>query len=332
MSITNTEALTRVIEHREIFHDEMLALMRRIMSGEMSPVMIAALAMGLRVKKETVGEIAAAAQVMREFATPVPVADRTGLVDIVGTGGDSSHTFNISTASMFVAAAAGARVLIASRKADACAAVAAEINALGVPGSAEGFSGDVATEEGIAALVAEVQSRTDKLHILMNNAGRTWGAPLGEHPYDAWDKLLSLNVTGMFHLTQSLLPLLLAAKTDDDPARVINVGSVMGDIPKGTATYSYAVSKGAVHHMTRVLANDLAARRITVNAIAPGPFVSKMTAFALADEDGRRKSAAGVPLGRVGTPEDVAKNPDSFTGHYLAPLLKAKSIKAKTKK
>jgi anthranilate phosphoribosyltransferase len=110
MSITNTEALTRVIEHREIFHDEMLALMRRIMSGEMSPVMIAALSMGLRVKKETVGEIAAAAQVMREFATPVPVADRTGLVDIVGTGGDGSHTFNISTASMFVAAAGGARV------------------------------------------------------------------------------------------------------------------------------------------------------------------------------------------------------------------------------
>ena len=110
MPITNTEALTRVIEHREIFHDEMLALMRRIMSGEMSPVMIAALTMGLRVKKETIGEIAAAAQVMREFATPVPVADRTHLVDIVGTGGDSSHTFNISTASMFVAAAAGARV------------------------------------------------------------------------------------------------------------------------------------------------------------------------------------------------------------------------------
>jgi anthranilate phosphoribosyltransferase len=110
MAITNTEALTRVIEHREIFHDEMLALMRRIMSGEMSPVMIAALSIGLRVKKETIGEIAAAAQVMREFATPVVVADRTHLVDIVGTGGDSSHTFNISTASTFVAAAAGARV------------------------------------------------------------------------------------------------------------------------------------------------------------------------------------------------------------------------------
>ena len=109
-AMSNTEALTRVIDHREIFHDEMLALMRRIMGGEMSPVMIAAFAIGLRVKKETIGEIAAAAQVMREFATPVEVADRTHLVDIVGTGGDNSHTFNISTAATFVAAAAGARV------------------------------------------------------------------------------------------------------------------------------------------------------------------------------------------------------------------------------
>ena len=109
MPITNTEALTRVIEHREIFHDEMLALMRRIMSGEMSPVMMAGLLMGLRVKKETIGEITAAAQVMREFSTKVDVADCTHLVDIVGTGGDGSHTFNISTCSMFVAAAAGAR-------------------------------------------------------------------------------------------------------------------------------------------------------------------------------------------------------------------------------
>src|SRR6188474_1142201 len=110
MSITLQDALQRTIEHREIFHDEMLALMRRIMSGEATPVMIAALTVGLRVKKETVGEIAAAAQVMREFATKVDVPDRTNLVDIVGTGGDSAHTFNISTASMFVAAAAGARV------------------------------------------------------------------------------------------------------------------------------------------------------------------------------------------------------------------------------
>jgi anthranilate phosphoribosyltransferase len=110
MPITHQEALLRCIEHREIFHDEMLHLFRQIMSGEMSPVMVAALTMGLRVKKETIGEITAAAQVMREFSTKVPMADTTNLLDIVGTGGDGAHTFNISTASMFVAAAAGARV------------------------------------------------------------------------------------------------------------------------------------------------------------------------------------------------------------------------------
>ena len=110
MTINNLDALSRTIDHREIFHDEMLSLVRRIMSGEMSPVMMAALLVGLRVKKETIGEITAAAQVMREFSTKVLVADRTHLVDIVGTGGDGSHTFNISTCSMFVAAAAGARV------------------------------------------------------------------------------------------------------------------------------------------------------------------------------------------------------------------------------
>src|SRR5689334_3768844 len=110
MSITAQEALTRTIEHREIFHDEMLDLMRQIMSGQVSPVMIAAIIVGLRVKKETIGEITAAAQVMRELATRVPVKNPDGLVDIVGTGGDGAHTFNISTAAMFVCAAAGGRV------------------------------------------------------------------------------------------------------------------------------------------------------------------------------------------------------------------------------
>ena len=108
--ITPQEALLRTIEHREIFHDEMLHIMRQIMNGEWSPVMMAALITGLRVKKETIGEITAAAQVMREFSTKVNVADKTHLVDIVGTGGDGSNTFNISTCSMFVAAAAGAKV------------------------------------------------------------------------------------------------------------------------------------------------------------------------------------------------------------------------------
>ncbi|HRH85437.1 MAG TPA: anthranilate phosphoribosyltransferase [Rubrivivax sp.] len=134
MAITHTEALTRCIEHREIFHDEMLALVRRIMSGEMSPVMTAALLMGLRVKKETIGEITAAAQVMREFATKVDVPDRRNLVDIVGTGGDGSHSFNISTCSMFVAAAAGARISKHGNRGVSSKSGSADVlEALGVP-------------------------------------------------------------------------------------------------------------------------------------------------------------------------------------------------------
>src|SRR6476659_1824731 len=134
MPITPQEALQRTIEHREIFHDEMLRVVRLIMSGEMSPVMIAALITGLRVKKETIGEITAAAQVMREFATPVEVADRTHLVDIGGTGGDGSHTFNISTCSMFVAAAAGARVSKHGNRGVSSKSGSADVlEALGVP-------------------------------------------------------------------------------------------------------------------------------------------------------------------------------------------------------
>jgi anthranilate phosphoribosyltransferase len=134
MTITDNEALSRAIDHREIFHDEMLTVVRRIMSGEMSPVMMAALLMGLRVKKETIGEITAAAQVMREFATKVDVADRTYLVDIVGTGGDGSHTFNISTCSMFVAAACGARVSKHGNRGVSSKSGSADVlEALGVP-------------------------------------------------------------------------------------------------------------------------------------------------------------------------------------------------------
>lgn len=202
--------------------------------------------------------------------------------------------------------AAGARVLIASRKGPACAAVAEELNARGYPGRAEGFSGDVATQEGIAALVDDVSARTDKLNILMNNAGRSWGAPVEDFPYDGWSKIFDLNVTGMFELTRRLIPLLEATASQDDPARVVNVGSIMGDIPKGGDAVSYAVSKGAVHHMTRVLANEFTPRFITVNAIAPGPFLSNMTSFAISTEEGQNRAAQGVPIGRVGRPEDIA--------------------------
>jgi len=201
---------------------------------------------------------------------------------------------------------AGARVLIASRKGAACAAMADELNALDAPGSAEGFAGDVGTKEGVDALVAEVKSRTDHLDILMNNAGKAWGAPLGQFPFEAWDGVMSVNIAGLFDLTQKLLPLLKAAATADDPARVVNVGSVMGEVPMGDGAYSYAASKAAVLHMTKILGKELAGAYITVNALAPGPFVSNMTAFATKDEDMREKVGADVPLGRVGRDEDIA--------------------------
>lgn len=201
---------------------------------------------------------------------------------------------------------AGARVLIASRKPGACAAVAEELNALGTPGSCEGFEGDVGSEAGVDALAAEIEKRTDKLHILMNNAGVTWGAPLGQFPFDAWAKVMGVNNAGLFHLTQKLLPLLIRTATPEDPARVVNVGSVMGDAALGDGAYSYAASKAAVHQITRIMAKELAGHHVTVNALAPGPFVSRMTAFATADEGMREKVGDDVPLGRVGQPEDIA--------------------------
>jgi NAD(P)-dependent dehydrogenase (short-subunit alcohol dehydrogenase family) len=202
---------------------------------------------------------------------------------------------------------AGARVLIASRKGQACEAVAAELNALGAPGGCEGFAGDVGTEAGVAALAAEVKSRVGgSLGILVNNAGKTWGEPLETFPWKAWDGVFSVNVAGLFTLTRELLPELTAAASLDDPARVVNLGSVMGSAPLGHGPYSYAASKAAVHHLTRILARELADRPITVNAFAPGPFQSRMMAFATQDEAVRAKTASTVPMGRIGRPSDIA--------------------------
>jgi len=203
-------------------------------------------------------------------------------------------------------AMAGARVFIASRKAADCERVAAEINKLGGPGDAEGFGGDVSSEAGVDALAAEVAARTKTLDILINNAGVSWGEPLETFPYAAWAKVMNVNVTGLFHLTRQLLPLLDAAATDDDPARVINLGSVMGTQPLADDAYSYTASKAAVHHLTRTLASEFAKRRITVNAFAPGPFQSRMTAFATASQEGADKVGKRVPLGRIGAPSDIA--------------------------
>ncbi len=206
---------------------------------------------------------------------------------------------------------AGASVLIASRKGENCAAVAAALNgelegAAPAAGRAEGFAGDLSSAEGVAALAAQVRGRVDSLHILVNNAGKSWGAPYADFPFEAWNRVLSVNCAGLFTLTRELTPLLAATATAADPARVINLGSVMGTIPVGDGAYSYAASKAAVHHITKILAKELAERRITVNALAPGPFVSRMTRHATGDAENRKKVAADVPFGRLGEPRDVA--------------------------
>jgi NAD(P)-dependent dehydrogenase (short-subunit alcohol dehydrogenase family) len=199
--------------------------------------------------------------------------------------------------------AAGARVLIASRKAEVCQAAAAELSAIG---PCEGFGGTVATEEGAAELAAETRLRTDALHILVNNAGVTRGGPFETFPWKAFDRVLSVNVTGLFALTRELAPMLFAAGTPDRPSNVVNFGSVMGTITQSETAYSYAVSKGAVHHLTRILAAEFAGRHVTVNAIAPGPFPTNMTNFALGQEKGAERGASVVPMRRLGRPEDIA--------------------------
>jgi len=195
---------------------------------------------------------------------------------------------------------AGAKVYIASRKLDVCEEVAAELSKIGecIP-----FQADLSTEPGCQALGEQIKAREERLDILVNNAGAVWGAPLEDFDEAAFERALALNVKGVFHLTKSLLPILQAAGTQEEPSRVINIGSIDGLRVPGLENYSYSASKAAVHMLTRHLAKRLAPT-ITVNAIAPGPFESHMMRATLAAAGDA--IAAATPLKRIGWPDDMA--------------------------
>jgi NAD(P)-dependent dehydrogenase (short-subunit alcohol dehydrogenase family) len=221
------------------------------------------------------------------------IKDKVALV----TGG--SRGIGLMIARGFVEA--GAKVYISSRKKEVCDKVAAELSAIG---QCVSIPADLSTTAGREQLVRSLSERENALHILVNNAGAAWGAPLAEYPEDGWDKVMDTNVKSIFFLTRDLTPLMESAVRPDDPARVINVGSIDGLKVPSVENYAYGPSKAAVHHMTRVLAVTLGRRGITVNAIAPGPFESQMTKWML--ETFQKQIEANCPLGRIGSPPDMA--------------------------
>ncbi|KAI8089824.1 uncharacterized protein BX664DRAFT_281047 [Halteromyces radiatus] len=199
--------------------------------------------------------------------------------------------------------AAGAKVYISSRNGDVCNKVAKELTAKG-PGQCFAIPGDLQKLDDIKKIVEELSKLEDHLDVLINNSGANWGESINTYPSAAFEKVMNLNVNRLFTLTQACLPLLRAKATNDNPSRVINIGSINGLQPPGLETYAYSSSKAAVHHLSRHLASRLGSEHILVNAIAPGSFPSKMMAETL--RKNKKKILAGIPLHRVGTPEDIA--------------------------
>lgn len=195
----------------------------------------------------------------------------------------------------------GVKTYITARKAEACEAAAKELSAYG---HCIALPADVSKPEGVAKLVNELSVREPLLNILVNNAGANWAEPVDSYSESGWDKVVDVNLKSVFFLTQGLLPMLRAAGTHVDPARVINIGSIDGLHVPGLDTYAYSSSKAGVHHLTRVLARRLAGEHITVNAVAPGPFESKMMHETLKVFGDAIKMAC--PRGRIGEPEDMA--------------------------
>ena len=191
--------------------------------------------------------------------------------------------------------AGAARVFVASRNPDG----AEEIGCIPL-------AADLTSEAGCQALAADLVAREARLDILVNNSGASWLAPLETYPEAEWDRLFQLNLKAPFFLTRALLPLLEAAGGPDDPARVINVGSIAGSIAESQFCYAYGLSKGALHQLGRMLAKELAPRHITVNTIAPGRFATRMTKGITDDATRYERDAAAVPLGRWGSADDIA--------------------------
>ena len=217
---------------------------------------------------------------------------------ILATGGSKGIGLMMSTALI----KAGAKVYISSRSQESCDEAA---KALSEIGECVSIPYDLSTVENIQLLADQIAQQEDKLDVLINNSGRSWGEQLEKFPERGWDDVMTLNVKSPFYLLQKLLPLLEKAGTKEDPARIINIGSVAGIMAETQQAYSYMASKAAINHLTKGLAKDLVGRNINANAIAPGFFPSRMTRHITGNDEVMKYAMSIVPMGRMGKEEEI---------------------------